>query len=194
MQHIKPNRPVQQQRCRAEACHTGQSRHTAGRRVKNTEGHAPLPLTLAAHVLVGFHLIGDRVDDVAICGVDRLGRADNLDLGHARRARMRALATFLSQHRPLLRLITQVQQHAGKGQGLLAVDLHAKADVAAANDVREGGVKNALQNPSPSDACSLVRPRLLELADDGYVGNRHPLDGSRHVFHETYTNRVEFVR
>jgi len=193
VQHIKPNHPVQQQRCRAEASHTGQSRHTAGRRVKRTEGHAPLPLTLAAHVLVGFHLIGDRVDDVAICGVDRLGRADSLDLGHARRARMRALATFQSQHRHLLRLITQVQQHAGGGQGLLAVDFHAKADVAAANDVLEGGVNNALQNPAPSDAGSLVRPRLLELADDGYVGDGHPRDGSRHFVHETYTNRVEFV-
>jgi len=91
---------------------------------------------------------------------------------------MSALTTFQSQDRPLLWLITQVEQHAGERQGLLAVDLHAKTDVAASNHVREGGVNNALQNPTPSNAGSLVRPWLLELADDGDVRDRHPLDGS----------------
>jgi len=66
MQHIRTNHPIQQQRCRAEAGHAGKSWHAAGRRVERTERHAPMPLTLAPRVLVALHLIGDRVDDVAV--------------------------------------------------------------------------------------------------------------------------------
>jgi len=145
-------------------------------------------------VLIRFHLIGERVDHVTVLGVDGLGRPDDVHLGHARRARVRALAGFQAEHRPFLGLVADVQKHARERQCLLPVDVYSEANVAPADDVRESRIDDALQYAAPKNPGSFVCPRLLELPHDGYVGDSHPLNRSRDIVNETDANRVQIVR
>jgi len=153
-----------------------------------------LALPLSPRVLIRFHLIGDRVDHVTVLGVDGLGRPDNVNLGHARRARVHVLAGFQAQHRPFLGLVADVQKHARERQCLLTVDLDAEANAAPADDARESHIYHALQKAAPTSPGSFVCPRLLELPHDGDVGDSDPPNRSRDIVDETDANGVQFVR
>ena len=193
MEHIKPNHIVQQHWSRSQAGHTGKARHTARRGIERAERDPPLALPLSSRVLVRLYLIVEGVDHVAAVGVNGLGRPDHFKLGHAGRARVGTLSALEAQHRPFLRLVADIQQNTREFQCLVTVDTDAKANVAPADDICERRVDHTLQDPAPTNPCSLVGPRILELPYDGDVRDGHPLRRVRDVVDQTDAKRVQFV-